>query len=178
MKKILLVMVVTTFSLLSHAQSGNNQIGIAFEAGLPTSTFGDGFKTGFGGSVKGMFGIGTAGQVTLTSGYTSFKAKGDMGSGVDVTASIIPILVGYRHNLSGFYVEPQVGMGIYGSKISGTGSFDGSSSTSAFTWAAGIGYVVSGFDLGVRYQSASKDGETTSLVGLHVGYNFSLSGSK
>jgi hypothetical protein len=167
MKKILLVMVVTSFSLLSHAQKGNNQIGVAFEAGLPMGDFGDEAKTGFGGSARGLLGVGTAGQVSLTVGYTSFGVKDE----ADLHLTILPILIGYRHNMSGFYVEPQVGYGTYG--VTGGGF---SASSGAFTWAAGIGYVVSGFDLGARYQSASKDGGTTSLVGLHVGYNFSLNG--
>src|SRR5690349_5333715 len=110
MKKILLVMVVSSFALLSHAQRGNNQIGVAFEAGLPTGDFGDAVKTGFGGSAKGLLGVGTAGQVTLTVGYTSFTFK----DASDAHFTILPILLGYRHNFSGVYVEPQVGYGSYG----------------------------------------------------------------
>lgn len=168
MKKILLVMVVASMSLLSHAQKGNNQIGVAFEAGIPTGDFGDVVKTGFGGSAKGLLGVGTAGQVTLTVGYTSFGVK----DASDAHFTIVPILLGYRHNFSGLYVEPQLGYGSYAVKEGGV-----SVSSGEFTWAIGLGYAMSGFDIGARYQSASKDGSTTSLVGLHVGYNFSLSGS-
>ena len=179
MRKILFASIFVVASFIgANAQQGHNQIGIGVDLGLPMGDFGDAYKLGIGGQVKGLLGVGTAGQVTLTSGYMSFKAK-DLPSGVDIKASIIPILVGYRHNFSGFYVEPQVGYGIYGSKVDGLGSpYDGSNSDGAFTWAAGVGYAMAqGLDLGVRYQSASKDGESTSLIGFAVKYNFTLGGA-
>lgn len=179
MRKIFFVTVLAVASFIgANAQSGKNQIGIGPEIGIPTGDFGDAFKLGFGGSVKGLLGVGTAGQVTLTSGYTTFKAK-DLPSGVDVKASIIPILLGYRHNFTGFYVEPQVGYGIYGSKIDGMGApFDGSDSEGQFTWAAGVGYALEqGLDIGARYQSGHKDGGSTGLVGISVRWNFSLGGA-
>jgi hypothetical protein len=176
MRKLILVFASVIALSSVHAQTGKNQVGIAFEAGLPMGDFGDAFKTGFGGSIKYLHGVGSAGQVSLTSGYTTFSAK-DLPADYSVKASIIPILVGYRHNFSGAYVEPQVGYGIYGSKVKG-GGFDESSSDGAFTWAIGLGYAMEqGLDIGARYQSASKDGSTTSLVGLHIGYNFSLGGA-
>jgi hypothetical protein len=176
MRKVILVL-ASVFALnAANAQTGKNQVGIAFEVGLPMGDFKDGVKTGFGGSLKYLHGVGSAGQVTLTSGYTMFNAK-DVPSGYTVKASIIPILLGYRHNFSGAYVEPQVGYGIYGSKFKG-GGIDESSSDGAFTWAIGVGYAMEqGLDLGARYQSASKNGSTTSLIGLHIGYNFSLGGA-
>lgn len=169
MKKIILAFACVVALSSVKAQQGNNQIGIAAEVGLPIGDFSDGYKTGIGGSVKGLFGVGTAGQITFTTGYTKFKGKED--DLFDYSSSIIPLLAGYRHNFSGFYVEPQLGYGIYGVKVE-----DESDSDGAFTYAVGIGYAKSGFDAGVRYQGASKDGSTTSLVGIHVGYNFTLGG--
>jgi hypothetical protein len=176
MRKFLIAAILGATSFGVQAQTGHNQIGFGPEVAIPTGDFGDMFNTGFGGSVKGMFGIGTAGQVTMTSVYTIYKAK-DLPSGVDFNASSIPILLGYRHNFKGFYVEPQAGYGILGSKVSGTGtSLDGSDSDGGFTWAAGIGYAMQqGIDIGARYQSTEKDG-STSLIGFTVRYNFSLGG--
>ena len=169
MKKIILAFVCVAALSTVKAQQGTNQIGIAAEVGLPMGDFGDAYKTGIGGSVKALFGIGTAGQITFTTGYSKFKGKEDHL--FDYSASIIPLLAGYRHNFSGFYVEPQVGYGIHGVKVE-----DESDSDGAFTYAVGVGYAKSGFDAGVRYQGASKDGSTTSLIGIHVGYNFTLGG--
>jgi len=169
MKKVLLLLAsAIAFSAVGFTQKGHNQIGVAFEVGIPTGDFGTYSKTGFGGSVRGLFGIGTAGQITFTTGYTSFKFKD-----FDAHSSIIPLLAGYRHNFSGFFVEPQIGYGIYGTKVSGGES----SSDGAFTWAVGAGYAMNGFEGGVRYQSASKNGSSLGLVGIHVGYNFTLGGA-
>lgn len=168
MKKIILAICIITISATTYAQKGTTQIGVGADVGIPTGDFGDGAKTGFGGYAKGLFGIGEAGQITFTTGYTTYKFKG----GYDGNFNIIPLLAGYRHNFSGFYAEPQVGYGIYGTKIKGLGS----DSEGFFTWAVGFGYAMNGLDIGARYQSGHKDGSTLALVGIHVGYNFSLGG--
>src|SRR5215216_3257162 len=76
MKKIILVFACIVSLSSVKAQQGTNQIGVAADLGLPMGDFGDAFKTGFGGQVRGLFGVGTAGQITFTTGYSSFKAKG------------------------------------------------------------------------------------------------------
>jgi len=178
MKRLLLLTAIVTISVLAKAQTGNNQIGVAFEVGVPLGDFGDGSKAGFGGLLRGAYGIGTAGHITLTTGYLSFRAKSEVEDafGADkVTSTVVPILAGYRHNFSGFYVEPQIGYGIYGSKIKG-GLFDGSDSEGAFSYGGGLGYEKSGLEIGARIQAATKDGSTISFIGFHVGYNFTLGG--
>ena len=175
MRKIFFASALAIVSFIgAKAQSGNNQVGVAFDLGVPTGDLGDAVKTGFGGQVRGLLGVGTAGQVSLTVGYSGFKEKEE--SGADVKFSILPVLAGYRHNFSGFYVEPQVGYGSYAAKatIMGTESKD---SEGIFTWAAGIGFAKNGVDIGARYQSASKDDFNYSLVGIHIGYNFTLGGA-
>jgi hypothetical protein len=84
--------------------------------------------------------------------------------------NIIPVLLGYRHNFNGLYVEPQAGYGSYAVKTSLGDASDG-----AFTWAVGVGYAKNGVDIGARYQSGQKDG-SISLIGIHLGYNFTLGG--
>ncbi|HTD93121.1 MAG TPA: hypothetical protein VK644_04895 [Chitinophagaceae bacterium] len=169
MKKLIVAICIIMISATTYAQKGTTQIGVGADLGIPTGDFGDVAKTGFGGYAKGLFGIGEAGQITFTTGYTTYKIKG-AGSGSNL--NIVPLLAGYRHNFSGFYAEPQLGYGIYGVKLKGIGSDSGG----AFTWAVGFGYAMNGLDIGVRYQSGDKDELTRSLVGIHVGYNFSLGG--
>jgi hypothetical protein len=176
MKKVFLAICITAITVTGYSQSGKNQIGVGADVGVPTGDFADGVKTGFGGYAKGLFGIGEAGQITFTTGYSAFKFKGST-SEAKATWSIIPLLAGYRHNFSGFYAEPQVGYSINGMKFKSDGE-SASDSDGAFTWAVGFGYVVNNVDFGARYQSAHKDGSTVSLVGIHVGYNFSLGGNK
>jgi hypothetical protein len=177
MKKLFIAIVaLTAASTASFAQRGLNQISIGPEVNIPTGDFGEGVKTGFGGSIKALFGIGTAGQITLTTGYTTFKFK-DLEDLGDIKANyyIVPFLAGYRQNFSGFYVEPQVGYGLYGAKFKGGGESE-TSSDGAFTYAVGLGYAMGPVDLGVRYQAGTQDGETLSLVGVRVAYVFNLGG--
>ena len=176
MKKIILFFTCILTMSAVKAQQGNNQIGIAAEAALPLGDFADSYKTGIGGSLKGLFGVGQAGQVTFTTGYTSFKGESST-SDFKYTSTIIPLLGGYRHNFAGgIYVEPQLGYGIYGYKTEIMDE-DETDSEGAFTYAIGVGFAASGFDAGLRYQGASKDGSNTSFVGIRVGYNFTLGGS-
>lgn len=175
MKKVLLLVPVVLITVLANAQKGNDQIGVALEVGLPLGNFGDGAKTGFGGLLKGLYGVGEAGQVTFTTGYSSFKWK-NLVSDESGNSWIIPFLVGYRHNFSGFYVEPQLGYGVLGDKYEFSG-LKSTASTGAFTWGGGIGFAKSGFDGGIRYEGLTKNG-TVSVIGFHVGYNFTLGGTQ
>lgn len=160
---LILFIMMLAMKTVTYAQTGNNQVSIGPEVDLPIGTFGDYYKLGFGGSVKGLFGVGTAGQVTLMAGYSSFTGKSD-APGYDLSSykfNIIPILVGYRQNFSGFYAEPQLGMAIYNTKVSGI-----SESETRFTWAIGAGYAMSAFDIGVRYQSHTG----SNLFALRIAY--------
>jgi outer membrane protein with beta-barrel domain len=111
--------------------------------------------------------------MTFTTGYSTFKWK-NLGSEESGNSWIMPFMLGYRQNFSGFYAEPELGYGLVGSKYN-TSGISASASASAFAWGAGIGYARNGFDAGVRYQGLSKDG-TVSVIGLHLGYNFTLGG--
>ena len=175
MRKMYMVLLATILiSAGSFGQKGKSFIGAGADLSLPAGDFGDLFKTGTGFYVKGMFGVGIAGQVTLTSGFSKFKEAGDWEDFV-ATESAVPLLIGYRHNFNGFFVEPQLGYGIYNYKEN-TGWTD---TDGAFTWAAGIGYVFNNkIEVGARYQSGGKDGWNVQMFGLRLGYNFSLNTSK
>lgn len=178
MKKTFLLIGISLLSYAGFAQKGNNQINVGAELAFPTGDNSDFTKAGFGGTVKGLYGIGTAGQISLTTGFISFSAKNEIKEllGADkVSSTVIPILAGYRHHFNGFFVEPQVGYGIYGAKIKG-GDFATSDSEGAFTWAAGAGYVYKNAEISARYQGMSKDGESSGIVGIRLAYNFSLGG--
>src|SRR3954462_10894189 len=101
MKKVFLAICIAAISSSAYSQKGNNQIGVGVDLGLPMGDFGDFSSFGVGGYVKGLYGIGTAGQITLTTGYQSYAAKKeikDLYAADKVSQSVIPILVGYRHN--------------------------------------------------------------------------------
>ena len=161
-----------------RAQKGFNRLMIGADVGLPTGDFGDAAKIGPGVITKFLFGVTQAGQVTVTSGVTFYGLKGDVDAiipdNVKVTMYIIPILAGYRHNFNGFFLEPQVGIGVFGAKATYQGESE-SDSDNAFAWAAGFGYTNKNLEIGLRYQSMEKDSESLSLIGIHVGFILNLS---
>lgn len=179
MKRFYVILLVAVMlSATAFAQKGNNQVGGGVEVSFPTGDFGDAFKAGPGLYVKGLYGIGTAGQVTFTTGYSAFKLKGS-DDDYKIIARIIPLLAGYRHHFNGFFAEPQLGYGIYGFKVKGDEVDTESDSEGAFTWALTGGYIFNKqIEVSVRFQSAHKDGGSQSLFGLRVGYNFSAGSSR
>lgn len=180
MKQALIIILSIALAFSGTAQKGSTQIGIGAEIGLPTGEFGSedgGAKAGFGGYIKGLFGVSDAGQITVTTGYTSFTIKGSTSS-LKASISIIPILIGYRHNFNGFYIEPQAGVGIYGARVTFQGE-SGSSSQNKLTLAAGVGYAKNSIDIGVRYQTGViKQSPDLTLVAVRFGYNFLVGKSK
>ena len=173
MRKVFLTMAaVVAIASASIAQSGKNQVGIGAEVALGT---GSGGGTAFGGTAKYLHGIGSAGQVTLTAGALFDSESED---GVKATGTQIPVLLGYRHNFNGLYVEPQLG---YMSsnvtvKVDGEKLMSGSDGT--FAYGIGGGYAFAkGLDLGVSFRNGAKSGYTGAVV-FRVGYNFSLGGSR
>jgi hypothetical protein len=174
MKKILfLVMISIAASHALSAQKGKNQVSIGGEIAFPTGAFGESCKTGFGGNVKFLNGVGNVNQVSFSFGYTSFSIKGS-SSQASASYAIIPILLGYRHNIiGGLYVEPQAGYGSYHIRVS-TAQGSASDSQGAFTYAVGMAYVVSDIDFGVRFQNGVIDGDNFSNFAVKIGYNFSL----
>jgi hypothetical protein len=170
MKKILLSIAAVIFlSNFCLAQSGNNQVAIGAEVNfLASNGYSTIYNAGFGGNLKGLYGVGTAGQLTLTGAYSSFSGKSSSQYG-NQTLSLLPILAGYRYNLDGgFYGEGQVGLAILTTKGSGF-----SFSQTNFAGAINIGYVTHGFDLSARYYT---EGDVVSTFAIRLAYNFSLSG--
>ena len=120
-----------------------------------------------------MHGIGTAGQLTLTAGATfDSDSEGDFKA----TATQIPILAGYRHYFSGFFVEPQAGYITTSMKMTESGTEIFSASSGSFGYAIGAGYALKqGLDLGVSFRNVAETGATGAII-FRVGWNFNLGG--
>lgn len=178
MKRIVLTTLMLISITVISAQNFQHKIGIGANLGLPVGEFADSYKTGYGGYLKVLLGVSEDGYITFTSGYSSHALKSSstiyFKSG---TAAIIPIMAGYRHNFSGFYIEPQIGLSNYRLNLTGIGGTVVKSHETGFTFCAGIGYSISGFDIGARYEGGSVDLSRFSLVGLRIGYNINLSKS-
>jgi len=166
----------------THAQKGNNQLAIIAEAGFPKDN-----EVGFGGFLKGAYGINEDAQLTLQVGVSKFKSSiriiDQNGEELDrAITRTIPVLAGYKQYFKEFYLEPQVGFGELGGKIDIGGDWS-RPSNGAFIWAAGAGYQFNKIDVGIRYLSAHATGGESSgiwgnkrlaFVGVHVGYTFNL----
>lgn len=174
MRKVFLVLASVFALSAANAQSGKNQVGIGAEVGVSTQS---GSKASFGGSAKYLHGVGSAGQVTLSVDYlASSRTDNISGTEYKTTGSILPVMLGYRHNFSGFYAEPQLGYvnNHFTTKQNGTKLMSGSSGS--FGYALGVGYAMEqGLDLGVRFLNTTESGSKGLFV-FRVGYNFSLGG--
>lgn len=178
MKKIcLIVATLIAFQTYIHAQKGVNKLTLAADIGVPMGDFGELANVGAGVMGKFLFGVSESGQISATTGVTLHGSKMDfMGQDIKLTMRVIPILGGYRHNFNGLFIEPQAGVGIFGATAKYQGQSD-SDSDNGFAWAVGFGYAKNNIEAGLRYQSFENNG-SLSVVGIHIGYNFSLGGKK
>jgi hypothetical protein len=178
MKKFQMVLLaVLLVSASSYSQKRQSQIGGGSDVTLPTGEFGNFYKTGFGGYVKALVGAGKNGQVTFTFGYTRHKEIGGTPEWNSI-ASIMPLLAGYRHYINNFFVEPQMGYGIYNIKYVEFDEF-WTESGGAFTFAASAGMAFSNqIEISARYQTGGQHGKSIGVFGVRLGYNFNLKSSK
>ena len=178
MKKMYVVLLVTIISADAMAQKGKNYLGVGADISIPTGDFGDDFKRGMGFYVKALLGVGQSGAVSFTTGYSGFKEIADFDE-TTTTAALVPLLIGYRHNFNGFFVEPQMGYGIYPYKHNSTEDGFYTTTGGAFNWALNAGYMFKNkLEVSARYQTGTSTGITVAVFGLRLGYNFSLGGSK
>lgn len=171
MNKILLLSGLLLFSVcVVRAQKGENQLRGLAEVSLPEGAVG----FGFGGYIKFLYGVGSAGQLTLTTGAKKSSEEGRYKN----TIRTIPVLLGYKLNVNRLYAEPQAGFGELGGKAQMDGDW-AQYSKGAFFWAVGVGYNHKRLDLGLRYQDAHAVRMQTNLhpiynrfeyIGLYAGY--------
>lgn len=169
MKKLFLLLFVGAISTSLFAQKGHNQASIGAEVGLPTGTVSNAINVGIGGTAKGLYGVGDAGQIGLTLGYISYGYSGSE-TGMSGAMNVIPIMPGYRHHFDNLYAEGQVGLAIVSSSFN-FGGYSSSASTTNTSLAIGGGYLYENFDFSLRYQSY---GTGFGTLGLRVAYNFSI----
>ena len=178
MRKSFVVLLAILISAGAMAQKGKNYVGGGADLSLPLGDFANDFKRGMGFYIKGMLGVGQSGAVSFTTGYSGFKEIADFDE-TTTTAGIVPLLVGYRHNFNGFFVEPQLGYALYPYKHNSWEDGFYTNTGHAFTWALGAGYMFNNkIEVSARYQTGTSTGTTIGIFGLRLGYNFSLTGTK
>jgi hypothetical protein len=156
-------------SLISFAQKGNNAINVGPDIYLGLKTWGDEFKPGIGGHVKGLYGISTAGQVGLSVGFASFKGKdASFFDYTDYKFSMLPVLASYRHHFNDLFVEPQLGFS-HGNEKYKDQSIQ---KQTKFIYAIGVGYLIKAFEVDLNFQNVNESGEIALRGGL--AYNIPL----
>ncbi|ETZ23056.1 outer membrane beta-barrel protein [Pedobacter sp. V48] len=167
--------ILIIFPFVTMAQKGSNFLQVAGQATLPTGNFSDVVKTGFGGSVKGIYGFSTKPQaITLEAGYNSFAVK-NLPAVASGDYSLLPVYAGYRADLSGLILESQAGVSFNRVALSVPGESHSDTQT-AFGWALSAGYAFKNVEFSLRYQHSEGSGDYNAIrvVGIRLGYKFGL----
>ncbi|MBN9299825.1 MAG: hypothetical protein J0I41_22675 [Filimonas sp.] len=161
-----LFFIVLFSSIISgvYAQKGNNALSVNGEVAVPFLQD----NNGFGFSLKGAYGIGKSAQLTLSAGFSTFKPR-TSGKSEDATTRIIPILFGYKQNIQHFFIEPKVGIGELGGKVSVGGDY-AKPSVAAFFGGITAGYSLKQVSFGVNFLTAN--GIENSSAGLWYNKSF------
>lgn len=148
-KKSLLVFAFSFFAVTGAFA----QFSAGVDLNLPMGTFGDVAGLGFGASVRYDGAINDNLSWTAGLGYLSFSGKDytipGFGTISGTSFGVLPIQGGVKYYFTesnaGFYGGLDIGMWI------GTGT----GSSSEFGFSPGVGYRVSSFDIGARYNIVS-----------------------
>jgi len=168
------------FAISANAQDKKFSLSLGLEGGLPISA---GLKSAYsavaGGSLRAQYNINEKISATLSAGGLGFLPKDIAGiaSGTSTKASAmvsVPVKVGGKYFFSEkLYGMVELGMAsntVLSSNSSGSGASVSNYSYSAVVYAPGIGAQLGGFDVGLRYETFSKNG-SSSFLGLRLGFN-------
>ncbi len=181
-KHLLLVLPMAILCIAAaSAQDRKFSLSLGLDGGLPVSSgFKDIYSAAAGLTLRGQYNINEKIGLTLSSGAIGFFPKNfdgmDGEDGIDINAMLsIPVKAGGKY----YITEKFYGMfelGVVSNRILVGGDDEDlniglSEPYSAFVYAPGIGLQLGGFDLGLRYESFSKGGSSSSFMGLRIGFN-------
>ena len=140
---------------------------------VPTGDFGDVYKTGFGGTVTGRYGINERLNVGLNLGGQFFKADKDKVFNQDVKFRIVPITALVEYNILTGDLKPYVGMdlGLYNARVD-VGDANDSDTKFGVAPTAGLNYaVMDNLDLNFnfKYHVVFTEDKSTTFVALGLG---------
>lgn len=148
----------------SDGDSKAVRLGFGVSAGLPTN---DAYNLALGGDIRLQKDFFSNISGTLSAGYTNFMLKNDaqLPNG-NKGRGYIPVKAGIKiFPVERFYISGEVGAGFGTDKGQGT----------ALVYAPGIGIGTNtGFDLGLRYEGFTQNGNNLDQVALRVAYGFRL----
>lgn len=171
MKKVFLIAALAAVSFSGFAQdkteAKNLTFSVGLEAAIPFGDFADSYSFGIGGSVQGDYKVADQVAITLNAGYITYAGKSfDLGQGISFkpkALGLIPVLAGVKYHFSD---------NIYASAQAGLSFASGSGSGSNFTYAPGVGFKFSQFDILAKFTGISATGGSLNSFGLRAAYNF------
>lgn len=165
MKRVIFSLCFSLFALYSNAQSNKPKdkdfkFSLGAVIGIPVGIYSSVASFTFGSELQTEYSVTKQAGITLNVGIIKFAGK----NGYSISGALIPVMAGAKIYLKdNFYGSAQLGLSFSTEKNGG----------SAFTFSPGMGYKVSeNFDLLVKYQAASKNGQTTSFFGIKASYIF------
>ncbi len=169
MKKFLLVIaIVLVAAVVGNAQDKKWNIGVGGGLAMPMGDAADLTKTGFDAFVNGTYNFTPAFAAGVEYSYTSLS-KDVMPYALNVNAFLIKGI----YTLAEGDFKPYISLatGMYSSKA----DVSGATSSDKFGVAAEVGAKYMNFNLGVAYNYAGKENDS-SLTYLHinVGYTFTF----
>jgi len=176
MKKQLLILsaLFFLFSLTTLAQDANTvtgkkfKVSLGLEAALPVGSLGNAYSVGGGLSLRFLYKITPQFGVTFTTGGIAFIPKGGINKNSKAALNI-PFKVGGRYKFTDkFYGIMEVGTTHSITYYKGVGNKVAHVSANSFTYAPGIGVLLGGFDVSLRYEGYSSAG----FLGLRLGFFF------
>lgn len=145
------------------------RLGIGVEAGVPTGSAHDGSDFELGGTARLQYGADKGLAWTLTSGYYNFFGKTIASAGgtdfKTSSAGLVPVKLGLKA-----YFAPS----IYFGAEAGAGFETVSNGDTKLILSPGLGWSSSKWDVGVRYENFSGQGNSYGLVGARIAYGFGL----
>ena len=177
MKKQLSILTALIFIFsLTQAQDAKTttgkkfKVGLGLEAALPVGNLGDAYSVGGGLSLRFLYKITPQFGATFTTGFVAFIPKNVNNlNGNSKAALTIPFKLGGRYKFTDkFYGIIEAGdthsITYYKDANNDLAHISGDS----FTYAPGIGLLLGGFDVSLRYEGYNHAG----FIGLRLGFFF------
>lgn len=178
MKKQLLMLsaLLLIFSMTIHAQDAKKitgkkfKVSLGLDVALPTGDLGQVYSLGGGLSLRFLYKITPQFGVTFTTGFDAFIPKNLNNLNKNSKATLnIPFKIGGRYKFTDkFYGIMEVGDTHSTLYYKGTTNNVAHVSSNSFTYAPGVGVLLGGFDVSLRYEGYSSAG----FLGLRLGFFF------
>ena len=164
MKKLVLIVLVSTFSVVGKSQDSKSNFKVGATIAVPTGALTLVNNLGYGILLDGdLYKINEKMNLYAEASLLFFPGKaGALGS--STTATHIPILGGIRYKSNDFIFGLGVGYGYY--------NFGEGDKESGFSYSPHIGYSLKKIDILFKYNSTTTSGLNANYIGIGGVYKF------